>query len=226
VWAIVVAGGSGHRFGGPKQFLQLAGRPVVAWSVDAARSVADGVVVVVPADPSGEGHEVAPDIDGDAPDAAWGADRMVSGGPTRADSVRAGLTAVPDETAFIIVHDAARPLAGQPLFAAVLDAVRADGVDGAIPVLPVADTLKRTSGGIVGSTVDRDGLVSVQTPQAFDAAILRAAHRSGEEATDDAGLLERNGATVRTVPGDPRNLKITRPEDLVIAAAVMSAVIP
>lgn len=226
MWAIVVAGGSGHRFGGPKQFLLLAGRPIVAWSVDAARSVADGVVLVVPADASSTGQEMVADIDGDAAVAAWGADRMVSGGPTRADSVRAGLTAVPDDAGVVIVHDAARPLAGPPLFAAVLDAVRVDGVGGAIPVLPVADTLKRTSGGIVASTVDRDGLVSVQTPQAFDAATLRAAHRTGGEATDDAGLLERNGALVRTVAGDPRNLKITRPEDLVIAEALMSAVIP
>jgi 2-C-methyl-D-erythritol 4-phosphate cytidylyltransferase len=138
--------------------------------------------------------------------------------------VRAGLAAVPGDAAIIVVHDAARPLAGVDLFAAVVAAAEVEGTDGVIPVLPVSDTLKRTSQGVVLSTVDRDGLVTVQTPQAFDAQALRAAHRSGGDATDDAGLLEAVGATVRTVPGDPRNLKITRPEDLELAEALMRAV--
>jgi 2-C-methyl-D-erythritol 4-phosphate cytidylyltransferase len=94
-------------------------------------------------------------------------------------------------------------------------------VDGAIPVLAVSDTLKRVSDGTVQATVDRDGLVTVQTPQAFAAAALRAAHVGESDATDDAGLLEAMGATVRTVPGDPRNLKLTRPEDLAIAEALI-----
>jgi 2-C-methyl-D-erythritol 4-phosphate cytidylyltransferase len=214
----VVAGGSGRRFGRPKQFLQLAGQPVAAWSVAAARSVSDGVVLVVPADASGEIADVAGA-------SAMGADRVVAGGPSRADSVRAGLGAVPDEAEIIVVHDAARPLASALLFAAVVEAVRAEGTDGAIPVLPVADTLKRTADGTVHSTVDRDGLVTVQTPQAFMAATLRAAHRPAGEATDDAGLLERLGATVRTVTGDPRNVKLTRPEDLEMAEALLGAAI-
>jgi 2-C-methyl-D-erythritol 4-phosphate cytidylyltransferase len=211
----VVAGGSGYRFGGPKQFLELAGRPVAAWSVAAARSVSDGVVLVVPGGEAVGGAEVAVDP------RSIGADMVVVGGSSRADSVRAGLVAVPEEAAIIVVHDAARPLAGAPMFAAVVDAVRAEGVDGAIPVLAVADTLKRATGGIVRSTVDREGLVTVQTPQAFVAATLRRAHRSAGEATDDAGLLERLGATVRTVEGDPRNLKLTRPGDLEMAEALI-----
>jgi 2-C-methyl-D-erythritol 4-phosphate cytidylyltransferase len=211
VWSIVVAGGSGRRFGGPKQFLPLGGRPVAAWSVEASRSVADGVVLVVPADALDLGRGL-------------GADLTVAGGESRAESVRAGLAVVPDDVTVIVVHDAARPLAGPELFGAVVDAARTEGTGGVVPVLSVSDTLKRTSRGVVLSTVDRDGLVIVQTPQAFDAATLRAAHRSGRDATDDAGLLEAVGATVRTVPGDPRNLKITGPDDLELAEALLRTV--
>jgi 2-C-methyl-D-erythritol 4-phosphate cytidylyltransferase len=220
VWTIVVAGGSGRRFGGPKQFLDLAGRPVVSWSINAARSVSDGVVLVVPDTPevTGEGSGRLRD------DPAAGADRLVTGGATRADSVRSGLAAVPDQAAIIVVHDAVRPLAPPSVFAAVVEAVRSGRADGAIPVLPVSDTLKRTSGGMVRSTEDRDGLVLVQTPQAFVAGTLRAAHGGAGDATDDAGLLERLGATVCTVAGDPCNLKVTRPEDLAMAEALLGAV--
>jgi 2-C-methyl-D-erythritol 4-phosphate cytidylyltransferase len=208
----VVAGGAGRRFGGPKQFLELAGRPVTAWSVAAARPVADGVVVVVPDGGGGTdpGH-------GDL-----GADRVVVGGPTRAASVRAGLAAVPEDAAIIVVHDAVRPLAPTWLFAAVIEAVRADGVDGAVPAVPVIDTLKRVTGDQVRSTVDRDAVVAVQTPQAFAAGSLRSAHRGSAEATDDAGLLEGTGATVLTVEGDPRNIKLTRPEDVPLVEALLA----
>jgi 2-C-methyl-D-erythritol 4-phosphate cytidylyltransferase len=209
----VVAGGSGRRFGGLKQFLQLSGRPVAAWSVEACRSVADGVVLVVPGGP----HEAGADVAG----AELGADLTVTGGATRADSVRAGLEAVPGEAEIIVVHDAARPLATIGLFAAVTGAVRAPGVEGAIPVLAVSDTLKRAVDGAIVATVDRDGLVAVQTPQAFTARALRAAHRAGGEATDDAGLLERLGSTVVTVAGEPGNLKITNPDDLAMAEALI-----
>jgi 2-C-methyl-D-erythritol 4-phosphate cytidylyltransferase len=214
VWAIVVAGGSGRRFGGPKQYLPLAGRPVAAWSVAAARTVADGVVLVVPAG-QGEAGSGRPDPQ------TMGADLVVPGGDTRSGSVRAGLAAVPGEASIILVHDAARPLATGELFASVVEAVRSPGVDGAIPVLPVADTLKRVADGRVEQGVDREGLVTVQTPQAFEAATLRTAHRGGAEATDDAAMVEALGATVRTVEGEPYNLKLTRPEDLVLAEALL-----
>lgn len=203
---MVVAGGSGSRFGRPKQFLDLAGQPVITWSVQAARSVAHGVVVVVPAGFAGD---------------TWGADLVVEGGGTRSASVRAGLAAVPADASVIVVHDAARPLAGAVLFQAVVDAISAPGTDGVIPVLPVSDTLKRVSGDVVTDTLDRQGVVTVQTPQAFVASTLRAAHASGDEATDDAGLLEARGATVRTVPGSPTNLKLTYPEDLALASALV-----
>jgi 2-C-methyl-D-erythritol 4-phosphate cytidylyltransferase len=215
VWAIVVAGGEGRRFGEPKQFVLLGGQSVVGRSVAAARTVADGVVVVVPPPSASAPEWEAPDV---------GADRVVVGGPTRAGSVRAGLAAVPAEAGVIIVHDAARPLATPALFAAVVAALESDGVEGAIPVLPVTDTLKRVVDGAVVATVDREDLAVVQTPQAFVAATLRRAHRSADEATDDASLVEGLGATVCTVAGEPHNLKLTRPLDLVLAEALMTVV--
>jgi 2-C-methyl-D-erythritol 4-phosphate cytidylyltransferase len=221
----VVAGGAGRRFGQPKQFLPLAGQPVAARSVAGARAVAEGVVLVVPAGsmpgPCDGQRRAAGDGTADPGLPETGADRVVAGGATRAESVRAGLAAVPDDADIIVVHDAARPLASSSLFAAVVDAVRAGGVDGAIPVLPVADTLKRVTGGTVQSTVDREGLVAVQTPQAFVASTLRSAHRSGDEASDDASLVEAMGATVGTVSGEAYNVKLTRPEDLALAEAMI-----
>jgi 2-C-methyl-D-erythritol 4-phosphate cytidylyltransferase len=216
----VVAGGTGRRFGGLKQFLPLAGLPVAAWSVRDARAAVDGVVLVVPGDRTPDVGTGMP-VPGATGEAALGADRVVAGGATRAASVRAGLGAVPDEADVIVVHDAARPLAGAGLFAAVVDAVRAGGVDGVAPVVRVADTLKRVVGDRVVATVDRADLVAVQTPQAFVAAVLRSAHRTGGDASDDAGLLEADGRVVGTVPGDPRNLKLTRPEDLALAEALL-----
>ena len=161
-------------------------------------------------------------VPGATGDGAYGASCVVAGGATRADSVRAGLAAVPADATVIVVHDAARPLAGPALFAAVIDVVQAGGVDGAVPVVPVSDTLKRISADRVVATVDRDGLVAVQTPQAFTAGALRAAHASGAEATDDAGLLEAAGLAVAAVDGDPANLKLTRAEDLALAEALLA----
>jgi 2-C-methyl-D-erythritol 4-phosphate cytidylyltransferase len=202
VWAIVVAAGSGSRFQGSKQYQPLGGRRVLDWSLDTARAAVDGVVAVV-----AEGRDDEP-----------AADTTVVGGATRSASVRAGLTAVPDGATVIVVHDAARPLAGAGLFAAVVAAVDA-GADGAVPAVPVTDTLRRVDGG----AVDRDTLVAVQTPQAFAAPALRAAHAGGAEATDDAGLVEAAGGRVVIVRGDPHNLKITVAEDLVIAEALLRA---
>lgn len=204
VWVIVVAAGAGRRFGGAKQYEVLAGRRVLDWSLGAARTVADGVVAVV-----------APDHAGDDEPAA---DAVVAGADTRSASVRAGLASVPDEADVIVVHDGARPLAGADLFAAVVDAVRG-GADAAVPGVPVDDTLRARAGGVV----DREGLVAVQTPQAFRAAALRAAHAGGGEATDDASLVEAAGGKVVVVDGSPTNLKITRPSDLVVAEALLRA---
>jgi len=210
VWAVVVAAGSGSRFGAQKQFASIGGRPMVAWSVVSARSVADGVVVVLPA--------ADPGLHGDG-DRLHGADVGVPGGATRAASVRSGLDAVPADADVVVVHDGARPLASPALFRAVVDAVLA-GADAVVPGLAVTDTLKRVVDGDVVDTVARDGLVGVQTPQAFRAEVLRRAHDGEPDATDDAALVEAVGATVRVVPGDPRNLKVTTPADLEIAQAL------
>jgi 2-C-methyl-D-erythritol 4-phosphate cytidylyltransferase len=199
VWAIVVAAGSGARFGGAKQFEELEGRRVVDWSLAASRSVADGVVLVVPAD-----HQA---------DEAPVADAVVVGGATRSASVRAGLAEVPDDADVVVIHDAARPFARPALFEAVVAAVRA-GADGAVPGVGLADTIKRVVDGRVVATLDRDELVAVQTPQAFAAAALRRAHLSGGDATDDAALVEAAGGRVVVVPGDPANTKITLRTDL------------
>lgn len=194
-WAVLVAAGSGARYGGAKQYAEVGGRRVLDWSLAAARSVADGVVLVV-------GPDAA---DGSEP----GADVVVAGGATRSASVRQGLAAVPAGVEVVVVHDAARPVAGADLFAAVVAAVRG-GADAAVPGIPVVDSLRWRDGG----AVDREALVAVQTPQAFAAAALRAAHAGEGEASDDATLVEAAGGTVVVVPGDPANLKLTRPEDL------------
>ncbi len=205
VWAVVVAAGWGERFGGPKQFSDLGGARLVDHAVATASQACDAVVLVVPDATDWEGGEVA---------------ALATGGVSRAESVRSGLAVVPLGAEIVVVHDAARPLASAELFQAVIGAVR-DGADGAVPGLAVADTLKRVDDVRVTATVDRVGLVAVQTPQAFEAGILRAAHATGADATDDAGLVEAIGGTVVVVPGDPRNLKVTGPADLMIAAALL-----
>jgi 2-C-methyl-D-erythritol 4-phosphate cytidylyltransferase len=113
----------------------------------------------------------------------------------------------------VVVHDAARPLASDDLFKAVVAAVM-KGADGAIPGVPVSDTLKRVDGMIVRETVDRSGLVRVQTPQAFRATMLRQGHAGEPEATDDAAVIEALGGVVVVVPGEEGNIKITTPGDL------------
>lgn len=203
-WAIVVAAGTGARFGGAKQYEPLAGRRVLDWSLEAARDTCDGVVLVV-----------APDRAGDAEDA----DAVVAGGETRSASVRAGLAAVPATAATIVVHDAARPMAGPTLFRRAIEPVDL-GLDAAICAVPVVDTIKHVKDGRVTRTLDRSQLVAVQTPQAFRGAVLRRAHRGDPEGTDDAALVEAIGGRVTVVDGDPRNIKITTPTDLVVAEAL------
>jgi 2-C-methyl-D-erythritol 4-phosphate cytidylyltransferase len=211
VWVVVVAAGQGRRFGAPKQFAPIGDRPMVQWAVEAARTVADGVVLVLP---PGDGPDPPP-----APGVSLGVDAVVEGGETRAASVRAGLAAVPVSADVVVVHDGARPLASPALFRAVVDAVTG-GADGAVPAMAVADTLKRVAGGVITATVPRHGVVAVQTPQAFRADLLRRAHEGAPEATDDAALMESLGATVRVVAGDPRNIKVTTAADLVMAQAL------
>jgi 2-C-methyl-D-erythritol 4-phosphate cytidylyltransferase len=210
VWSVVVAGGSGSRFGELKQFSLLGSRPLLEWAVQACLRRSDGVVLVVPA--------------GSDPGDAHGADTVVTGGATRADSVRHGLASVPADADVIVVHDAARPLASTALFDAVLRAVTEDGAEGAVPGLTPSDTIKVVNdAGQVTSTLDRRTLVAVQTPQAFRGDVLRRAHEQGPPgATDDAMLVEALGAAVKVVPGEPGNLKITTPEDLRTAEQLLA----
>ena len=199
VWAIVVAAGTGSRFGGPKQYEALGDRRVLDWSLAAVRSVASGVVLAVLPERA------------DAPEPA--ADVVVAGGATRSASVRAALAAIPESADVVVVHDGARPLASPALFEAVVAAVRA-GADAAVPGIPVADTVKRVVDGVVLTTLDRTDLVTVQTPQAFSAAALRQAHDDTASATDDAALVEAVGGRVVVVPGEADNAKLTTPADL------------
>ena len=190
MWTIVVAGGTGQRFGGPKQYEPLGDRRVLDWCVAAATAASDGVVVVVPAPDAGREHAIA-------------------GGATRSDSVRAGLAQIPADATIVCVHDGARPFASADLFAAVIAAV-VGGADAAVPGVPVSDTIKQVDfdGTVLGTPV-RATLRAVQTPQAFRADALRRAHASAGDATDDAALVEANGGRVVVVAGEEHNRKIT-----------------
>jgi 2-C-methyl-D-erythritol 4-phosphate cytidylyltransferase len=207
VAAVVVAAGQGQRYGGAKQFAVMNHDTVATHSVRAARSVAERVVLVVPENYQGNGD---------------GADVVVVGGQTRSASVRAGLEECGDADV-IVVHDAARPLATPSLFALVVDAVLA-GADGAIPGLPISDTVKRIRHDgkvtVVDGTESREELVAVQTPQAFAREVLIRAHASGDDATDDAALVEAMGGRVVVVPGERDNVKITVPGDLTKASSI------
>ena len=195
VWTVVVGGGNGQRFGKQKQYELIGDRRVIDHSKAVAEQMSDGVVVVVPAS-----------------DAV--AERAIAGGNSRSASVRAGLAAVPDDATIVCVHDAARPLASLAVYERVIAAVAA-GADAAVPGIPVADTIKVVeANGTVVATPDRSTLVAVQTPQAFRASVLRAAHAGGGDATDDAALIEQAGGTVVVVEGDHLNRKITLPDDL------------
>lgn len=224
IWTVVVGGGSGRRFGLLKQYETLGDARVIDWSRQVADAASDGVVVVVPADDAEREHGVA-------------------GGDSRSVSVRAGLAAVPDEATIICIHDAARPFATLEVFERVIDAV-VRGADAAVPGVEVTDTIKvvgRAVSKMVGKvavnagsadgealttvvdTPDRSTLVAVQTPQAFRAAALRAAHDAGGEATDDAAMIERSGGRVVVVAGAAINRKITVPDDLVWARALVES---
>jgi 2-C-methyl-D-erythritol 4-phosphate cytidylyltransferase len=206
VAAVVVAAGRGTRFGGAKQFALLDGETVAARSVAQARLVADLVVLVVP-----EGYEGGGE----------GADVVVTGGASRAASVRSGLAHCGDAS-IVIVHDAARPLASAALFRAVVTAIE-EGADAAIPGLTLTDTVKRVTSKddvtVVVETLAREELVAVQTPQAFRREVLERAHAHGDDATDDAGLVEALGALVVVIPGESSNVKITHLGDLEVLGA-------
>lgn len=213
--AVVVAAGSGSRSGGAKQWRALGGKPVIRWSVEALlKAGAEDVVVVIPAAAEAEVADALTGLSG------W---RAVPGGATRAGSVQAGLTELAGSgDRPVLVHDAARPF----LSAAVIErCVRAlDEADGALPALPVADSLRRASGSVVTGSVEREALWRAQTPQAFRLKTLSdayAAWPADEVATDEATVVERAGGRVRIVEGDVRLMKLTYPEDFAMAEALV-----
>ena len=210
---MVVAGGAGVRFGARKQFSLLSGRSVLVRSLESARCACGGVVVVVP-----RGGERAAEVI----EHCAGAQAVVAGGDTRSASVRAGLRALPPGVEIVAVHDAARPLAPAEVWDRGIDAV-ASGADAAVPVVGVTDTVVQVAPDGSPRPLDRSRLVAVQTPQAFRTSMLVAAHAGDPEATDDAGLVGAAGGRVVLVPGDPANLKITAPTDLLVAAALLSS---
>lgn len=211
VSVIVVAAGSGSRFGVPKQFLELApGVRLVDLAVESALDVADDVVLVLPPGDQWDGHPVS---------------SVVEGGESRLDSVAAGLMALPDHQEIVVVHDAAHPLAPRQAFLDVIQAVD-DGADAALPFLPVPDVIKRRDDQGSLSTVGRDGLGLAQVPMAFSARALQRAHqgRATEPSGvwEDAMLVELNGGRVVAVEGSPRNIHIVTNEDLEMARSMVT----
>ena len=221
-WAVVVAAGRGDRLGldRPKAFAKLGGRPLLAESLERLEGSnwVDSIVVVAPEEWEEPSILLAEEI------GAGKVTACVAGGATRAESVRAGVAEIGAEALVVLVHEAARPL----LVAEVVERVLAplgEGWDGAVPALPVADTLKRAADdGTVLETVDRTGVHAVQTPQAFLAAVLREA-LTGDlaETSDCAALVERRGGRVRVVEGDRRLLKVTTQADLDFVESLLSA---
>jgi 2-C-methyl-D-erythritol 4-phosphate cytidylyltransferase len=213
-WAVLVAAGSGSRLGGehPKAFVALGGRPLLAESLERLdlSDWIDAIVVAAPADWEEPTILLAEEL------VASKVASVVTGGATRAESVRNALAEVAADALVVIVHDAARPLVDDAVLERVLGGL-AEGVDGVVPGMPVSDTVKRIERGVVTETVARDGLVTVQTPQAFLAERLRSAYAGDVTgATDCASLVERAGGRIGVVEGDARLLKVTTAADLAL----------
>ena len=212
--AVIAAAGSGSRAGGAKQWRTLAGRPLLRWAAEGlAAAGAEQLVAVVPAGDEARAEAALSGLPGV---------RVVTGGLTRSESVQAGLRALsnhPPEA--VLVHDAARPFVRPAHVEALLAAL--DGAEGAVPVLAAADTLKRADAAGALSTLPRDGVLRVQTPQAFRFRALADAYAAWSDAqapTDDAAAVERAGGRVVAAPGDPMLMKLTYPEDFALAEAL------
>jgi 2-C-methyl-D-erythritol 4-phosphate cytidylyltransferase len=219
-WAILVAAGSGSRLGGdrPEAFAALGGRPLLAESLERLdlSDWIDAIVVVAP--PGWEEPTILLAEELVASKVA----SVVTGGETRARSVRIGLGEVPAEALVVVVHDAARPLVDDDLLARLLGKL-GEGVDGAVPALPLADTIKRVDGGVVVETLPREALVAVQTPQVFLTDRLRKAYAGDlADATDCASLVERAGGRIGVVAGDPRLVKVTTGDDLAVVERLLA----
>jgi 2-C-methyl-D-erythritol 4-phosphate cytidylyltransferase len=216
-WAVIVAAGRGDRLGldRPKAFAKLNGRPLLAESLERLEGSdwVDAIVVVAPEEWEEPSILLAEEI------GAGKVTACVTGGETRTESVRAGMAEVAEDAMVALVHDAARPVLPSEVVERVL-APLGEGWEGAVPALPVADTLKRAGeDGRVAETVERSGLYAVQTPQAFLVTALRDALSGGLEASDCAGLVERRGGRVLIVEGDRRLVKVTTQADLELVSS-------
>jgi 2-C-methyl-D-erythritol 4-phosphate cytidylyltransferase len=214
VWAVLAAAGRGERLGSdrPKAFARLGGRPLLAESLERLEESGwiDAIVIAAPPDWEEPSILVAEEI------AATKVSSAVTGGESRSESVRLALEEVPAEAAVVLVHDAARPLLPEEVIERVL-APLSEGWDGVVPVVPLADTVKRVEGDRVVETLSRDDLVAVQTPQAFLAdALRRAVSGDVSLATDCASLVEAQGGRVKVVEGDSRLVKVTDADDLAL----------
>ena len=211
---MLAAAGRGERLGSdrPKAFARLAGRPLLAESLERLETSEwiGAIVLVVP--PGWEEPSILL-----AEELGCGkVTASIPGGATRGDSVKLGLAEIADDAAAVLVHDAARPLVTDDVIQRVLEPL-ASGFDGAVPALPVADTIKRVADATVVETLPRAELVAVQTPQAFEPSILRRAFAGDVAASSDcASLVEAAGGRIAVVPGEQRLLKVTGPEDLAL----------
>jgi 2-C-methyl-D-erythritol 4-phosphate cytidylyltransferase len=213
-WAVLAAAGRGERLGSdhPKAFARLGGRPLLAESLERLENSdwIERIVIAAPPEWEEPSILVAEEI------AATKVSSVVTGGETRSESVRLALTDVSEDAAVVLVHDAARPLLSEDVIERVL-APLSEGWDGAVPGLPLQDTVKRVDGDQVVETLPRSELVAVQTPQAFVASVLREA-LAGDvtSASDCASLVEARGGRVKVVEGDHRLLKVTDADDLAL----------
>ena len=225
--AVILAGGSGERFGkeGGKQLVEIAGKPILTWSAEAFDAVADiGLIVVVCPE---ERHDeylrraidpfpfVTPVV-------------MAPSGPTRQESAFSGMEYVPDEYEYVVLHDGARPLVSPDLIAHTINTLKGNfDADGAVVAHPAIDTLKVVEDGVIVGTPDRSVFWNAQTPQVFRTGIYRRAHASalsdGFVGTDDSSLIERLGGRVLVVEGKRDNIKLTVPEDYLMMVAAVAA---
>jgi 2-C-methyl-D-erythritol 4-phosphate cytidylyltransferase len=220
VWAVLAAAGSGERLGAdrPKAFVRFGEEPLLAESLrrlDASDWI-ESIVVAAPPGWEEPAILLAEELGCSKVSAC------VSGGATRGESVARALAEVPEAAAVVLVHDAARPLVEDDVIERVVTALN-EGWDGAVPGLPLADTVKRVEADRVVETLRREDLRAVQTPQGFVASVLRAAYAGGDvgSATDCASLVEARGGRVTVVPGDPRLAKVTDAADLERVAALL-----
>lgn len=205
MWGVVLAAGGGSRFGGGKQFARAGGERLVDLAVHVTAEACDEVLLVLPDGSPWDGQPVS---------------AVVAGGSSRTESVRNALAVVPHTAEIVVIHQAAHPLATCALFDAVLAEVRA-GAAACVPGLRPHDPVRRVTDGVAGEDVGREGLVLLQTPGAFRAQVLRAAHAAGTDAIEDTALVTALGVPVSIVPGEPWNIHVTAPAELAMADCLL-----